>query len=97
MTPSKKSDEEQQKFIDYRFNEVDKKLSRIEAKMDSFQFAKQSEVDKLAAVATTVENRLTILEQSAKTNGKISFFLFTIVVGSGLSFTVWLIERFISK
>lgn len=36
---------EQQVFIDYRFNEVFKRLDRMEQKMDGFAFVKQHDFD----------------------------------------------------
>lgn len=44
MSP-KSASQTQKELIDYKFNEVFKRLDRIEDKMDGFTFAKQTDLD----------------------------------------------------
>lgn len=90
---SKPSNQTQKEFIDYRFNEMDKKLTRIEQKMDGYTYAKQADVDKLAGVAETVETRLTVLEQKLKPIEKIYYLVFGAIVTGIISLGFYLLQK----
>lgn len=85
-----------QEFIEYRFGEIDKKLDRIEKKMDGYSYAKQSDVEKLAGVAEKVETRLTILEQKMKPMEKIYYLVLASLVTGIIGLGFFLIQKAIT-
>lgn len=87
------SPQTQKELIDFKFGEVFKRLDRIESKVDGFTFAKQGEVDKLALTATTVENRITILEQKLKPIEKIYYLILGAIVTGIIGLGFFLIQK----
>lgn len=92
-----KANQTSKEFIDYRFNELDKKLIRIESKMDSYTFAKQADVDRLAVVAETVETRLTIMEQKIKPIEKIYYLVLGTLVTGIIGLGFFLLQKALQK
>lgn len=84
-------------LIEYRFNEIDKKLNRIEQKMDGYTFAKQTDVDRLANVAESVESRLTILEQKLKPIEKIYYLVLGALVTGIIGLGFFLLQKALGK
>lgn len=92
-----KTSQTSKEFIDYRFNEMDKKLTRIEQKMDNFTYAKDTDLQKVALVTENVDNRLTILEQKMKPIEKI-YYLISGALATGIVGTAfYVLQRMISK
>ena len=65
-------------------------------KVEGFTFAKQSEVEKLAAIATVVDNRLTILEQKIKPIEKIYYLVLGTLVTGIIGLGFFLIQKAVS-
>lgn len=90
------SPKQNDKFIEYRFSEIDKKLDRIEKKMDEFSYAKQSDVEKLAGIAEKVETRITVLEQKMKPIEKIYYLVLGTLVTGIIGLGFFLIQKAIT-
>jgi hypothetical protein len=58
MTSSPRDDGTQRELIEYRFNELFKRLDRIENTMQAFAFTKQSDHDKLVMKVDKLEDKL---------------------------------------
>lgn len=96
MTASK-SNGTQKEFINYRFDEMEKKLNRIEQKMDNYSFAKQADVEKLADIAEKVESRITILEQKLKPIEKIYYLVLGALVTGIIGTAFFLLQKALGK
>ena len=95
MTP--KPSTTNKEFIEYRFGEIDKKLDRIEKKMDSYTYAKQGDVDALDAVAKDVEKRLNTVEQKIKPIEKIYYLVLGTFTTGIIGLAFFLLQKALSK
>lgn len=78
----------ERQFIAYRFNEVFKRLDRMEQTMNGFAFAKQSEVDKLSKKIEDFDS-IYVKKESLK---PIIVILTGVAIGVGIAIVVAVIK-----
>lgn len=85
MITEPRDDGTQRELIEYRFNELFKRLDRIEDTMQAFAFTKQSDHDKLVLkvekLETTVQDKY-VTKESLKPWGTILIGLAVTVIGA---------------
>lgn len=75
----------QKELIDYKFNEVFKRLDRIEGKVDGFTYVKQADFDRIIASLATKEEVSPL---------KKFYYGFLAAFGIGsVGFVFWLLQR----
>lgn len=70
---------------------------KIIDKMDSFQFAKQSDVAIIETKLAKIENRTTVLEQKMKPIEKVYWLVLGGFVAGIIALLFWLIQRGVSS